>query len=211
MSPVLRHMHWRLSIAAAIIAIALTAPAPSGNAQGPVRPPLAYWAFNCFTSCGAANFSPEAISTSAASMTSTFEPDIAGNESGTTLNAIPPYEARAGLTLRTGTGGVNNGRDLTWKVSTSGAARIRVSFAARRSPAGFSVNQFQYTVDGTTFVNHGAPFDAGSDFGVVSFDLRHVRELNDNPNAGFRITFNGGSVSTATEFIVIDNLRVVAK
>ena len=24
------------------------------------RPPLAYWAFNCFTTCGESNFAPEA-------------------------------------------------------------------------------------------------------------------------------------------------------
>jgi hypothetical protein len=199
------------ALAAATVVLALAVIAAIGVAAPPVRPPLAYWAFNCFTTCGDANFSPESISTSAASMISSFEPDSGTNESGTVLNAISPFEARAALTMRTGTGGINNGRDLTWRVDTSGSSAIRVSFAIRRSSGGFSSNQFQYTLDGTTFVNHGAPFDVGSEFGVVSFDLRRVKELNDNPNAGFRIVFSGGSTSSATEFTLIDNLQVVEK
>jgi len=177
----------------------------------PDHPLLAYWAFNCFTTCGDANFTPESVSQGAASMTSSFEPDAGVNESGTSLNSVPPYEARAALTLRTGTAGINNGRDLTWRVSTAGSNSIRVSFAARRSAAGFSSNQFQYTLDGTSFVSFGAPFGPASDFAVVSYDLRHVRGLNDNPNAGFRIVFNGGSTSSASEFVAIDNLQVVGK
>ena len=212
MRPVHRSFRQRRpSLAAIFIAIALSLATSSTHAAPPSRPPLAYWAFNCFTTCGNANFDPEAVSTSASSMTSTFEPDAGSNESGTTLNAIPPFEARAALTLRTGTGGINNGRNLAWRVNTSGATAIRVSFAARRSAGGFSSNQFQYTLDGATFVDFGSPFDAGSDFGIVSYDLKHVRELNNNPNAGFRIVFNGGSTSSATEFTLIDNLQVVGK
>ena len=120
-------------------------------------------------------------------------------------------EARAALTLRTGAGGINNGRDLTWRVGTSGYSGLQVSFATRRSAAGFNSNQFQYTLDGATFVNFGQPFDPGGTFAVVSFDLRHIRALNDNPNAGFRIVFNGGSSSSASEFTLIDNLRIVGK
>ena len=180
-------------------------------AAAPDRPALAYWAFNCFTTCGDANFQPEAVGVSAASMSSSFDPDAGVNESGTTLNSIPPYEARSSLTLRTGTGGSNNGRNLTWRVNTTGYTFISLSFAARRSAAGFNSNQFQYTLDGSSFVDFGAPFDAGSGFAVVAFDLRHVKGLNNNPNAGFRIVFNGGSTTDAGEFTLIDNLQVTGK
>lgn len=177
----------------------------------PRRPLLAYWAFNCFTTCGDANFNPETVSQSPASMSSTFEPDAGTNESGTTLNSIQPYEARAALTLRTGTGGVNNGRNLTWRANTSGISGVQISFATRRSTGGFTSSQLQYTLDGIAFLNFGQPFDPGSEFAVVSFDLRHVRGLDNNPNAGFRIVFHGGSTSNANEFVLIDNLQVVAK
>lgn len=196
---------------AAISVASMMVAAPPGIAAPPGRAPLAYWAFNCFATCGDANFNPETVSLSPASMTSNFEPDAGSNESGTTLNAVPPYEARAALTLRTGTGGMNNGRTLTWRVATTGYAGVRVSFATSRSPAGFSINQFQYTLDGTNYVNFGQPFDPGGEYAVVSYDLRHVRDLNDNPNAGFRIVFSGGSTSSASEFALIDNLQVVGK
>ena len=199
------------SHARGMLVMALTVAAVTGAAAVPHRPLLAYWAFNCFTTCGDANLQPESVSTSAASMTSSFEPDAGVNESGTTLNSIPPYEARAAMTLRTGSGGINNGRNLTWRVSTAGSMGIVVSFATRRSAGGFSSNQFQYTLDGTSYVDFGAPFDPGSQYAVVAYDLRRVRGLNDNPNAGFRIVFNGGSTSSDTESALIDNLQVVGK
>jgi len=202
--------HGWSSVAAAIGTLVLVLVA-TRVAAAPDRPALAYWAFNCFTTCGDANFQPEAVGLSTASMTSSFDPDAGVNESGTTLNSIPPYEARSSLTLRTGTGGSNNGRNLTWRVNTTGYTFINVSFAARRSAAGFSSNQFQYTLDGASFVDFGAPFDAGSGFAVVAFDLRHVKGLNNNPHAGFRIVFNGGSTADAGEFTLIDNLQVSGK
>jgi hypothetical protein len=198
------------SVAAAIGTLVLVLVATS-VAAAPDRPALAYWAFNCFTTCGDANFQPEAVGLSTASMTSSFAPDAGVNQSGTTLNSIPPHEARSALTLRTGTSGINNGRNLTWRVNTTGYTFINVSFAARRSVAGFNSCQFQYTLDGSSFVDFGAPFDAGSGFAVIAFDLRHVKGLNNNPNAGFRIVFNGGSTTDADEFTLIDNLQVTGK
>jgi hypothetical protein len=196
---------------AALALVATLVLAVAVSAAPPVRAPLAYWAFNCFTTCGDANFQPETNGTAAASMSSTFEPDAGVNESGTTLNALGFHEARAALTLRTGSGGINNGRDLTWHVNTTGASGVRVSFATRRSADGFRSNQFQYSTDGVTFVNFGAPFDPGPDWNLVTFDLKHVRTLNDAPAAAFRIVWHGGSTASATEYALIDNLQVVGK
>jgi hypothetical protein len=199
------------SLTSALLATMIAIGAARSADAAPSRPVLAYWAFNCFSTCGDANFTPETVSQATASMTSSFDLDDGVNESGTTLNAITPYEARAGLTLRTGTGGINNGRDLSWRVDASRYDAIRVSFAARRSAEGFSSNQFQYTLDGATYVNVGAPFDPGMAYAVVAYDLRHVRGLNGNPLAGFRIVFNGGSTASGGEFVIIDNLQVVGK
>jgi hypothetical protein len=199
------------TLTAGILSAILAITVAGSAVAAPDRSVLAYWAFNCFTTCGDANFIPETVSQSAASMSSSFPPDDGANESGTPLNAIPPYEARADLTLRTGTDGANNGRALAWRVNTTGFSGIRVSFAVRRSPAGFSSNQFQYTLDGTNFVNVGPPFDPGATYTLLSHDLRHVRGLNDNANAGFRIVFDGGSITSPGEFAAIDNIQVVGK
>jgi hypothetical protein len=196
---------------AVLAVLAPLALAVAVSAAPPPRAPLAYWAFNCFTSCGDANFQPESDGTAAASMTSSFEPDDGIHEGGTRLNALGFHEARAALTLRTGTGGVNNGRDLTWRVNTTGASQLKVSFATRRSADGFRSNQFQYSTDGVSFVDFGAPFDSGPDWNVVTFDLKHVRPLNDAPGAAFRIVWNGGSTTSETEYALIDNLQVTGK
>lgn len=196
------------------IVLALAAPfslAAHVSAAPPPRAPLAYWAFNCFTSCGDANFQPESESVAAASMSSSFEPDAGVQESGTRLNALGFHEARAALTLRTGTSGINNGRDLTWRVNATGASGLKVSFATRRSAEGFRSNQFQYSADGVSFTDFGAPFDSGSEWNVVTFDLKHVRALNDAPGAAFRIVWNGGSTTSATEYALVDNLQVTGK
>ena len=192
-----------LSITLALLTVAHAAP--------PIRPPVAYWAFNCFTSCGDANFQPEANSTAAASMSSSFEPDAGVNESGTSLNNVGLYEARSALTLRTGSGGINNGRHLTWRVNTTGVSALRVSFATRRSASGFTSVQFQVSTDGAAFVDVDAPFDPGPDFRVITFDLKHDRALFDDPNAAFRLVFSGGSTSSASEYALIDNLQVTGK
>ena len=117
-------IRWRL---VATVMLLLFAGARSVDAAPRGRSVLAYWAFNCFTTCGDANLAPESVGIASASMTSSFEPDAGVNESGTTLNSISPYEARAAMTLRTGTGGSNNGRNLTWRVSTIGQAKDRKS------------------------------------------------------------------------------------
>src|SRR4029453_16526646 len=102
-------------IAAAIVTTLAILNGLAGTVSaGKTHSPLAYWAFNFFTTCGDANFQPTAVSSASASMSSTFEPDNGTNLSGTTLNAFGSYEARSALTLRTGTAGINNGRSLTW-------------------------------------------------------------------------------------------------
>jgi hypothetical protein len=196
-------------VALALIAAGLASAAALDAA--PRRPVLAYWAFNCFTTCGDANLQPESISQATASMTSSFEPDNGVNESGTPLNAVSPYEARSAMTLRTGSGGINNGRDLTWRVNASTAAGIVVSFATRRSIGGFSRNQLQYSLDGSTWTDFGAAFDPPADWTVLSYDLRHVRGLIGDPNAAFRIVFQGGSTTSSAEYCLIDNLQVGGK
>jgi hypothetical protein len=197
--------------AVAGVALALAVPT-FAFATPPERPPLAYWAFNCYTTCGDANFSPDIVSgAQSASMSSTFEPDNGVNESGTRLNAVGFFEARSALTLRTGSGGINNGRNLTWLVNTTKAPALSVSFASRRSPGGFTDNQFQYSLDGVTWEDFGPRFGAGPDWALVEFDLRHVHGLRNNPRAGFRIIFDGGSATSASEYFLIDNLQVEGK
>jgi hypothetical protein len=128
------------------------------------------------------------------------------SSAGTSVNARLGDTAGQGLTLQGGTGNVNNGGSLTLNVGTAGYSNIIVSFAALRSSTGFSSNQFQYSLDGSTFVNFGSPFTPASSFTLVAFDLSAVTGLNNNPLAAFRIVFNGATASTGTNRL--DNLVV---
>lgn len=127
---------------------------------------------------------------------------------GTTNNARDGDAAGQALSLQGGTGTANNGRHLTFNVSTVGFSNIVVSFATQGTATGFNSNQFQYSLDGITFVNFGPPYTPASAFGSapIVFSLAGIAGLNDNANAAFRIVFNGASSATGTNRI--DNFVV---
>jgi hypothetical protein len=125
---------------------------------------------------------------------------------GTTINARQGDPAGQSLTLQGGTSTANNGRVLDLIVSTVGFGNITISFATQGTSTGFTSNQFQYSLDGVTFVNFAAPYTPPAAFGLVTFDLSSITGVNDNPNAAFRIVFNGATTSSGNNRI--DNLVV---
>jgi hypothetical protein len=127
---------------------------------------------------------------------------------GTTNNARLGDAAGQSLSIQGGTGTANNGRHITFNVSTLGFSNIVVSFATQGTSTGFNSNQFQYSLDGVTFIDFGTPYTPPSAFGSVPlvFSLASIAGLNDNANAAFRILFNGASSATGTNRI--DNFVV---
>jgi len=127
---------------------------------------------------------------------------------GTTNNARLGDLAGQSLSLQGGSSTANNGRQLTFNVSTLGFSNIVVSFATQGTSTGFNNNQFQYSLDGTTFVDFGPAYAPATAFGTVPlvFTLTSIAGLNDNANAAFRIVFNGASSATGTNRI--DNFVV---
>ena len=128
--------------------------------------------------------------------------------SGTTNNARQGDITGQALSLQGGSGVANNGRNITFNVSTVGFSNIVVSFATQGTSTGFNNNQFQYSLDGINFIDFGSPYTPASTFGAVPlvFSLAAITGLNDNPNAAFRIVFNGATSSTGTNRI--DNFVV---
>ena len=124
-----------------------------------------------------------------------------GFATGSTINARIGDTAGQALNL---TNQTNNGESLTLSVSTAGFTNIIVSFATQRSATGFNNNQFQYSLDGTTFVNFNSPYNPPTTFGLVAFDLSSISGLNNNLSATFRIIFNGASATAGSNRI--DNL-----
>jgi hypothetical protein len=127
---------------------------------------------------------------------------------GTTTNARQGDIAGQALSLQGGSSVANNGRNITFNVSTAGFSNILVSFATQGTSTGFNSNQFQYSLDGVNFLDFGSPYVPATTFGAVPivFSLAAIVGLNDNPNAAFRIIFNGATSSTGTNRI--DNFVV---
>jgi hypothetical protein len=117
---------------------------------------------------------------------------------GTTNNARLGDIAGQALSLQGGTSNGNNGRNLTVNVDTTGFANIVVSFATQGTGTGFNSNQFQYSLDGVNFIDFASPYLPAAAFGSVPviFTLTSIAGLNNNPNAAFRIVFNGATSST---------------
>ena len=141
-------------------------------------------------------------------LVSNFNPANLLFAAGTTNNARLGHLAGQALSLQGGTGTANNGRHITFNVSTLGFSNIVVSFATQGTGTGFNSNQFQYSLDGINFVNFGLPYTPAAAFGSVPlvFSLVSIAALNNNPNAAFRIVFNGASSATGTNRI--DNFVV---
>ena len=127
---------------------------------------------------------------------------------GTTNNARLGDIAGQALSLQGGTGVANNGRNITFNVSTVGFSNIVVSFATQGTSTGFNSNQFQYSLDGINFIDFGPPYAPAAVFGTLPlvFTLTSIVGLNNNPNAAFRIVFNGATSSTGNNRI--DNIVV---
>jgi hypothetical protein len=127
---------------------------------------------------------------------------------GTANNARLGDLAGQALSLQGGTSNANNGRNLTFNVSTAGFSNIIVSFATQGTSTGFNSNQFQYSLDGINFIDFGSPYVPATAFGSLPlvFSLVSIAGLNNNPNAAFRVVFNGATSSTGNNRI--DNIVV---
>lgn len=141
-------------------------------------------------------------------LTSNFNPANILFAAGTTTNARQGDAAGQAISLQGGTSTANNGRNITLNVSTAGFSNIVVSFATQGTSTGFNSNQFQYSLDGLTFLNFSTPYVPATAFGSIPlvFTLSSIIGLNDNANAAFRILFNGASSSTGTNRI--DNIVI---
>lgn len=122
---------------------------------------------------------------------------------GTSINARLGDPALQALVLG---GNANNGQSFTISLSTIGFGSLSVSLATQRTSTGFNANQFQYSLDGVSFIDFQAPFSPATAFGPVIFDLSSIAGLANNPNVAFRIVLDGATSSGGNNRI--DNLVV---
>jgi hypothetical protein len=192
---------------------------------------LAYWDFNDLSSSfidasqRAALFAVDGgASAATASMSSDFSfrdglntgTDSIGISSflGTNVNRNIPGvgQTTSGFALAlqgaAGTGFPNNGRFLEFGVSTAGFKQTQISYGTRGTATGFDSDQFQYSTDGVNFENFSSAYNgsASTNFFLVGFDLSPITALANNPNARFRIVFNGSTSNVGNNRI--DNLQI---
>ena len=133
----------------------------------------------------------------AGTMTSSFTATSITAFGGTTMGAQNGDAAGQALALQQGSvsNGVaaNNGANLTFGTSTVGFASIIVSLAIQRTGTGFDTDQFQYSLDGTTYTNFGTAFTPAASFALQTFDLSGVAGLANNALASFRIVFSSSA------------------
>ena len=189
-----RRLTRRLAINLTLAVLALFFPTRAALAD-----PIAIWNFND---------SDLTVDHGTGTLVSNFNVTNIGFAAGTTNNARLGDPAGQALSLQGGTSNANNGRNVTINLSTVGYANIIVSFATQGTATGFNSNQFQYSLNGATFVDFGSPYTPPAAFGTVPvvFNLSSIPGLNNNSNAAFRIVFNGATSATGTNRI--DNFVV---
>ncbi len=137
-----------------------------------------------------------------ASVTGSFSSGVAnGGSSDPELTSPPNFGWQTTGYAAPGTGDKTAG--VQFLVSTVGYDSIQVNFDTRHSNTSSRFIQFQYSLDGTTFSDFAAPFEAtaGGDtwYNVRSVDLSSIAGASNNANFGIRMvtTF----APTTTDYI----------
>jgi len=146
----------------------------------------------------------------AATLTTNFATGTLNSFTGSTVNAQDGDPAGLDLALQTGEGGVNNGRFLELRLtSTTQVLDLSsLSFAGRRSTSGFNDNTIAYSLNGTDFTNITSNLNLGTTYAASTFDLSGIAALQDVQDVFLRITFSGATVTSATGNNRLDNLVV---
>lgn len=151
--------------------------------------------------------SPTGSATGSA-LTSSFVATNITDFGGTTVNADPGDVAGDDLGLQGGgaTGAIaNNGGYLQATADFTGYTATTFSYATRGSSTGFKTEQFQYSLDGTTFTNLGTAVVPTTTYTAYSYSLTGLG-LDNDAAAAFRIVFDGATSATGNSRI--DNLII---
>ena len=87
-----------------------------------------------------------------------------------------------------------NGKAMVFKFSMTGLSNLAVSYAVQRTASGFTVQQWDYSTDGTNWFNAATVGAFPASFAVSSFSL--ASGLNNAATAYMRVTFTGATSAT---------------
>lgn len=126
---------------------------------------------------------------------------------GTLENALDTFPNSYDLAIKNTTA---NGKSFVFNFSTLGFQNPVLSFGYRRSGTGFYSLKFEYSTDGTNFVDFNTlnTADYNSTYTVVTVDFSGVAALSDQSNAYIRITPSGCSSASGNNRF--DNVQINA-
>lgn len=169
---------------------------------------ISYFNFNGLTNAADPGNNPINADSGNGVITNNFEAANAINFTGTTVNAEFSDVAGRALAVQGGTSNVNNGRNITLQLDTTGWFDLNLSFATQRTATGFNSNQLSYSTDGVNFTDFAAAYNPETAFAVQAFDLSGVSAIENQENVFLRITFTGATTASGNNRI--DNLKVTA-
>ena len=170
-----------------------------------------YWNFNAVNGV-LTSIAPDASLIAANTANITFAGTGAGYMDSftpsTALNAQNSDAAGNGLRLRN----PSDSRSLLIAAPTTGFKNVIVKFAtAKSSAAGASIQNYSYSIDGTTFITANLPVvtfspDIDPIYNIVTLDFTTITGANNNPDFILKINFGGPEATGAGGNNRIDNI-----
>jgi hypothetical protein len=176
--------------------------------EGFAQVTIHYWNFNTIDTLSNGDWvSPIPATTGSGSLTHEF----VGVKpfSGTTVNAEGSDLSGSAFCPQGGTSLVNNGKNLTLSLPTTGYQNLIFSYATRRTSTGFDTQEILYSLDGTTFISDTVMtgiLSTGFEPTPRVVNFSDVTGANNNPNFKIKIIVNGASGATGNNRF--DNVKI---
>ncbi len=154
---------------------------------------ITQWNFNSVTpdaNTGTGSATPSIGVGSVALVGGTTSTFASGDASGGSTDPAVGDDSAWNVSTWAAQGTENKLRGAQFNVSTVGQLNVKVSWDHRHSNTASKFAQFQYSTNGTDFVDFGSAFEASAGdtwFNTRSVDLSSITAVNDNANFAFRI------------------------
>jgi hypothetical protein len=127
------------------------------------------------------------------------------------LNGLIAYGDVNGndLGIQNGSGGVNNGKFITFRFDNTGFTNLVMTFAGRRTSTGFTSIDVSTSNDGTNFTAAGSVTTTtllSTGYSLQTVNLAGATNINNAANAYVRLTFQGTGTSAAGN-VRLDNFQ----
>jgi len=171
---------------------------------------LYYWNFNSNVPATDTNWD-QPITSSTGSGFLSYNFSEAFSFSGTTINGVIDEISGGCFVPRGGVDMVNNGKDFTLDIPTTGYSNISITYPTRRTSTGFTSQEVQYSVNASDWITKetidiSSYVNEWNEVQVVTIDFSSIPEVNDNENFKVKIILTGCTSAVGNNRI--DNIKV---